>query len=176
MRCAVIADNPALNRVIVDSGCDTALEPSPMLLAVVEASAALPPDQLDQIGVLALARHCAISLQRELARPERRSDDWSIADFEPGDCCADCADLAAFLVDAARQQSVWPLAKPRRQHIHQRIDQAELPVTHETTRQGSPHKLVVTKSPDLVARDINRRARAQASLDSIQQLLGAISG
>jgi hypothetical protein len=32
----------------------------------------------------------------------------------------------------------WPLAKERRQHIHPRIDTAELPVSHLTRRQGRP--------------------------------------
>jgi hypothetical protein len=34
--------------------------------------------------------------------------------------------------------TAWPLAKERRQHVHSRIDPAELPATHVTRRQGRP--------------------------------------
>jgi hypothetical protein len=81
--------------------------------------------------------------------------------------------LAAFLADTATQRTTWPLAKPRRQHLHQRIDEAELPVTHTTIRQGSPHKLVVTKRPDLHLRDTERRRARRDLLATVQQFLNA---
>ncbi len=170
LRSTVIADDPELREAILATVCDSAVQLSQMLLEVVDASTRLPPDQLDELGVTRLARHCVRTLQDELDRPERRGGDWSITEFEAGDCCDDCVHLVAFLINAAQQQLVWPLAKPRRQHIHQRIDQAELPVTHRTKREGSPHKLVLTKTSDLFTRDAERRSTTQGWLHSVQQL------
>jgi hypothetical protein len=59
----------------------------------------------------------------------------------------------------------WPLAKQRRQHVHSRIDGAELPVTHVTRRQGRPYTLVLTKADALFAREQQARARDQADLE-----------
>jgi hypothetical protein len=56
------------------------------------------------------------------------------------------------------------LAKERRQHIHGRIDAAELPVTHVTRRQGRPFTLVLTKTDDLVAGERKERERDEADL------------
>lgn len=145
-----------------------------MLVHVVEGATPLSPDHLDEIGITRIARHCARTLQEQLARPKRADDDWSITDFDPGDCCDDCLHLATFLTDPSQQQLTWPLAKPRRRHIHHRIDEAELPVTHQTKRQGSPHKLILTKTPDRFSRDAQHRTAAQAWLDSVQYLLSTI--
>ena len=81
--------------------------------------------------------------------------------------------LTAFLADPSIQRTTWPLAKPRRQHLHQRIDEAELPVTHTTVRQGSPHQLVLTKTADVHLRDTERRRARKESLATVQQFLNA---
>ena len=104
-----------------------------------------------------------------LEQPPRATDDWSITDFEPGDCCDDCITLTAFLTDATAQTSTWPLAKARRQHIHHRVDDAELPVTHRTRSEGSPHKLVLTKTADLHRRDAQHREALTTALEAIEQ-------
>ncbi len=59
----------------------------------------------------------------------------------------------------------WPLAKERRQHVHSRIDAAELPVTHVTRRQGRPYTLVLTKTDALFARELQARARDETDLE-----------
>ena len=38
-------------------------------------------------------------------------------------------------------------------HIHQIIDVMKLPVTHQTQRTGSPHKLALNKTGQLFSRD-----------------------
>jgi hypothetical protein len=48
--------------------------------------------------------------------------------------------------------------------VHVRIDQAELPVDHQTRRQGSPYVLVLTKSADLFDREVRQRDRDRADL------------
>jgi hypothetical protein len=47
--------------------------------------------------------------------------------------------------------------------VHSRIDQFELPVSHETRRQGRPYTLVLTKKEQLFAGE--RAARAQDEVD-----------
>jgi hypothetical protein len=169
----VIGDPPLRDRVI-KSLCDPALRTTPMLVDVVEASAGLPTNERETVGAGAIAQHCRQALGAELAQPQRAPDDWSITEFEAGGCCDDCTTLAGFLTDPAAQQTIWPLAKPRRQHIHHRIDDAELPVTHRTTRQGSPHKLVLTKTADLHERDAERRRVNTTALDIVEQFLASV--
>jgi hypothetical protein len=73
---------------------------------------------------------------------------------------------------AAAKQATWPLAKPRRQHLHQRIDETELPVTHTTIRQGGPHKLVLTKTAEVHLRDGQRQRSGLQALTVVQRYLG----
>ena len=69
-----------------------------------------------------------------------------------------------FLADQSRRTFEWPLAKERRQHIHSRIDAAELPVTHVTRRQGRPYTLVLNKTDALFAREQEARTRDETDL------------
>ena len=41
-----------------------------------------------------------------------------------------------------------PMAKARRQHLHNMIDRNKLDTTHTTHRTGSPHVLVCTKTAE----------------------------
>jgi hypothetical protein len=110
-----------------------------------------------------LAADCAVRLRGQLDRPRREPGDWSIT-LPPGGCTCDlCAALGDFLAAPDRRTLDWPLAKQRRQHVHTRIDAAEVPVTHVTKRQGSPYVLVLRKTDDLFADE--RRARVQADSD-----------
>jgi hypothetical protein len=70
-----------------------------------------------------------------------------------------------FCEDKSRRAFEWPLAQQRRQHIHSRIDDAELPVTHTTRRQGRPYTLVLTKTETLFAREQEARIRDETDLD-----------
>ena len=60
--------------------------------------------------------------------------------------CSDCRELAAFLADPNQRQARFPLAKQRRQHLHQIIDSHRCDCTHVTERRGSPYTLVCTKT------------------------------
>jgi hypothetical protein len=72
--------------------------------------------------------------------------------------------LQSFLADRSATELDWPLRADRRQHVHQRIDAAELPVTHRTIRKGSPYTLRLAKQPDLRERDAALRRQATADL------------
>ncbi len=139
----------------------TALE-----MAALRAAAELPPDSAPaDAGFGGLAADCAARLRARLARPQRAPGDWSIR-LPAGGCMCDlCGTLRVFLEDPGRRTLEWPLAKQRRQHIHSRIDGAELPVTHMTRRQGRPYTLVLTKTDALFARDQQARVRDQADLE-----------
>jgi len=65
--------------------------------------------------------------------------------------------VSAWKKSAARKQ--------RRQHVHSRIDAAELPVSHVTRRQGRPYTLILKKTDTLFAREQEARARDQADLE-----------
>lgn len=174
LRATGVTGDPLPRDQIIAALCHPTVPTTPMLVEVLQACATLPPDERENVGAGAIAQHCRQALQAALAQPPRAPDDWSITEFQAGSCCDDCTTLAVFLTDPAAQQTTWPLAKPRRQHIHRRIDDAELAVTHRTTRQGSPHKLVLTKTADLHLRGTERRQVDTASLDIVQQFLTTV--
>ena len=107
--------------------------------------------------------YCRRRLSARLARPPRAEDDWSV-EFPAGCSCELCARLEEFLGDPARRSFDWPLATERRRHVHARIDNAELPVRHETRRSGRPYTLVLTKTEALFERDRQARLGAEADL------------
>ncbi|HYB46778.1 MAG TPA: hypothetical protein VED20_05375, partial [Streptosporangiaceae bacterium] len=140
----------------------TALE-----MSALRAAAELSRDGggRDDAGFGDLAADCAARLRARLARPQRASGDWSI-ELPGGGCiCGLCDTLRAFLEDKGRRTFEWPLAKQRRQHVHSRIDAAELPVTHLTRRQGSPYTLVLTKTDALFACEQEARTRDETDLE-----------
>ncbi|HUN36055.1 MAG TPA: 2OG-Fe(II) oxygenase [Trebonia sp.] len=111
-----------------------------------------------------LAADCAARLRGQLARPQRAPGDWSVT-LPAGGCTCDlCATLRGFLAAPDQRTLEWPLAKQRRQHVHTRIDTAEIPVTHVTKRQGSPYILVLRKTDDLFAGEQESRAQADSDL------------
>ncbi len=137
----------------------TALE-----IPALRAAAELSRDSGD-VGFGDLAADCAARLRARLVRPQRAPGDWSI-DLPAGGCTCDlCDTLRVFLKDESRRTFEWPLAQQRRQHVHSRIDAAELPVTHVTRRQGRPYTLVLHKSDALFAREQEARTRDERDLE-----------
>ena len=139
----------------------TALE-----MSALRAAAELSRDGIrGDAGFGDLAADCAARLRTRLARPQRASGDWSV-ELPAGGCTCDlCGTLRIFLEDKSRRTFEWPLAKQRRQHVHSRIDAAELPVTHVTRRQGSPYTLVLNKTDALFARERQARIRDETDLE-----------
>jgi predicted 2-oxoglutarate/Fe(II)-dependent dioxygenase YbiX len=138
----------------------TALE-----MSALRASAATPRDYAPGDGGFdALASDCAARLRGRLARPEREPGDWSV-ELPAGSCaCELCGTLRVFLADKNARTFEWPLAQTGRQHVHSRIDAAELPVTHVTRRQGRPYTLVLAKTDMLFGREQEARARDETDL------------
>jgi len=139
----------------------TALEMSALRAAAEPPRDGVPGDA----GFGDLAADCAARLRARLARPRRASGDWSIG-LPPGGCtCHLCGTLGEFLGDKSQRAFEWPLAQQGRQHVHSRIDAAELPVTHVTRRQGRPYTLVLNKTDALFAREQEGRARDETDLE-----------
>ena len=120
------------------------------------------------LGLAPLYLHVVDSLTQSAAEPPRSDSDWSIV--VPLSChCALCAKLSAFLSHPQMTRFEWPLAKDRRQHIHQILDGHHLPVSHETTRRGSPFTLVLTKQPVLFQHAAALRKKQQELLAWLTQ-------
>ncbi|MGW1160686.1 hypothetical protein ACWD48_21205 [Streptomyces sp. NPDC002519] len=114
------------------------------------------------------SRHCADRLRAVCERPPRAADDWSVAWAGCG--CERCSVLGAFLGARSRRVLEWPLAKEGRRHVHTRIDSAELPVRHQSRRQGRPYTLVLTKTQELFTREQTVRRQAAADLAWLMSL------
>ncbi len=172
LEATAVADATAVRRSLTNQlcGAGSGVEADPVALPALVAAVLGDGDAPTETNGLAIVgRYCIEQLEVRLARPPRADDDWSIERPDQACDCDDCQVLQAFLHDAERRQHVWPLAKPRRQHIHQQIDGAELPVTHQTRREGSPHKLVLTKADDLVQRDQQTRRRIETELAELRR-------
>jgi hypothetical protein len=139
----------------------TALE-----MSALRAAAEMSRDGMrGDAGFGDLAVDCAARLRARLARPPRVPGDWSV-ELPAGGCTCDlCDTLRIFLEDQGRRTFEWPLAQQRRQHVHSRIDAAELPVTHVTRRQGRPYTLVLNKTEALFAREQEARSRDETDLE-----------
>jgi 2-oxoglutarate-Fe(II)-dependent oxygenase superfamily protein len=137
----------------------------PCLVRLLRAAVKrVKPARRGALGLYAIARHCAQVLAARLGSPPRAADDWAVA--PPTGCdCTLCRKLAAFLSDSEQRRLEWPLAKPGRQHVHQRIDHDELPVRHETRRSGSPYTLVLEKATAVFSRETAARRAWQVDLD-----------
>jgi predicted 2-oxoglutarate/Fe(II)-dependent dioxygenase YbiX len=134
-------------------------------LSALRAADQMPRDGARGDGSLGdLAADCAARLRARLARPQRASGDWSI-ELPAGGCTCDlCGTLCTFLEDRSRRTFEWPLAKDGRQHVHSRIDGAELPISHVTRRQGRPYTLVLNKTDALFSREREKRIKDETNL------------
>ncbi len=143
----------------------------PCLVRVLRlASKNVRSERRTAFGRDTIARHCATVLAARLASPPRAPDDWSVA-LPPGCDCALCRKLGSFFFSPSLQRLEWPLAKQGRLHLHNRIDQHELPVRHETRRSGSPYTLVLDKTKDLFSHEDSARRAWQADLDWLSTAL-----
>ena len=133
------------------------------LRAAVSSWAAPASGMAGGTSLADLAADCAARLRARLALPERADGDWSI-ELPVGCACELCSFLRKFLAGPDRVYE-WPLAEQRRRHVHERIDRAELSVTHVTRRRGRPYTLVLTKTDALFTDERTARATATGDLE-----------
>lgn len=125
----------------------------------------MPPLRAGVRGAAGLARLKRVAVRAAGAAAlavRRAGGDWSIAWTGCG--CGLCDRLAEFLAARSERSNEWPLATPGRQHIHQQIDAAGLPVRHTTRRQGRPYTLLLAKTKDLFRREDEVRRQALSEL------------
>jgi len=88
---------------------------------------------------------CRHELEKRTAQAPQKPTDYRRAD-KLSCTCGDCRALSAFLANPEQKQGRFPLAKQRRQHLHQIIDGNHCDLTHVTERRGRPFTLVCTKT------------------------------
>lgn len=144
-----------------------ALYPPQSLRPVVEATGALgarwPVNATLQMQVIS-------ALRTALAEPGRAPHDHSLRSITWTCNCTDCAGLIAWAESPAAQPLVMAMAESRRRHVAEKFAEAGAPLTATTLRQGSPHKLVLGKPADLLARDRVQRERWQRDLAVLEKL------
>lgn len=154
-----------LQRRIIDALLHAEL-PLQLPLAVLHA---VGPEATDAASLTSVHAHCTRVLATRLAQPARTDDNWSIT--PPAACTGELGEtLARFLRAAAERRLEWPLAKERRQVIHQLIDHHELPVRHETRRTGRPYTLVLEKTGALFTRASAERRQWVKDLTWLQRM------
>jgi hypothetical protein len=95
-------------------------------------------------AVARLWEHSAEFLLVRSGEPPTAPKDWR-QDIKLSCSCPDCRELQAFTLDPAEQTHRFRVRQDRRQHLHQKIQQHGLDMTHVTDRKGSPQTLVCTK-------------------------------
>ena len=141
-------------KILAEHGDDVLACLLPMLRAAGPGSSAL----FDEVAADCERRLVVIS-----GRPARTADDWSVS-WSGGCGCELCGSLGDFLAEQGERTLEWPLAEARRKHIAGQIRTAELPLTHQVWKFGSPHTLVLTKTDELFRREAKARENATASL------------
>jgi len=136
----------------------------PLLVQTLRAAEVAGGEMDDPEMLPSLRRHAIERLRARLERPQREADDWSMT-LPDGCRCELCTQLEAFLTDPGRRRFEWPVNKERRQHIHRRIDAHELPVRHQTRREGRPYTLVLEKTRALFEAEARNRRSWSSDLE-----------
>jgi hypothetical protein len=129
------------------------------LLPMLKAAGSRPGESVEK-----LARDCERRLTAIAVRPARGDDDWSVP-WSGGCGCELCGTFGEFLADRDERKLEWPLAEARRKHVIEQVRAAELPVSHEVWKFGSPHTLVLGKTGEMFEREAAARKDAAASLE-----------
>lgn len=111
----------------------------------------------------ALRNYAAQGIRRELDKGLRVKGDWSI-EVQPSCTCAYCRTATDFLKSTTETSKIWPIAQQHRDHIMNVFRGSGLPIRFEVRKEGSPHRLVITKSERLYEEDKKRFERLK-SLD-----------
>lgn len=109
------------------------------------------------------------ALQQALAAPEWAADDQRLGDVEWTCRCPDCQRVIDWAASPSAAPLTLAIAEARRQHVQGKLHNAAVVVAVKTVKQGSPHKLVLSKPTDLHAK---RCARRQAWVDDLAALGG----
>ncbi len=116
-----------------------------------------------------LLSHCIKFLETTTAIPVEKPTDWS--QFTELSChCADCQELATFMLNSQEQIHRFRIRKDRRQHLHQQITKHQCDMTHVTERKGSPQTLVCTKNFNSFEKQKRQQDQDKESLSALRNL------
>ena len=118
----------------------------PPLLQVLSSPAVLAAPERQALE----ARVCA-DLLSALAPAVPAADDHGLRDVLWTCRCADCTPAVRWAESPSPQPLLLSMAEARRSHVQSALQDAAAPLTFATVRQGSPHKLVLSKLPGLHA-------------------------
>ena len=163
--CASIAlrDDSMARKIVKHVTSNFALYPAPDLADMVlelqkqGTGVSLP-------AVEALRDYATQGIRRELGKGLRAKGDWSI-EAQTSCKCAYCKPTVDFLKSATEASKIWPIAQQHRDHIMNVFRGSGLPIRFEVRKQGSPHKLVITKSERLYE-EAKQRFERLKSLDA----------
>jgi hypothetical protein len=99
----------------------------------------------------------ALNLSLAKALPEQ--GDWSMVVPVMRCQCADCRQVMTFLKNHDSANVLLAMAEARRKHILEEFGQSGLGLTMEVLRQGSPHKLRITKRANLREKAAQQRVQ-----------------
>ena len=168
----ILSGNQEKNNLVIDYvvKCTEIYSATELISLIYCFGQALAKSKLAQWHYPQLLQYVFNVLKIEQQKGLRKSDDWSIAELS--NChCDDCIELGVFLSKNNEVKKIWPLRKDRRAHMHQVIDQLAISVTHQTEHRGSPHKLVLEKTPQIHA-DAKRRYKLVLQLlDELEAMI-----
>ena len=86
--------------------------------------------------------------------------------------CADCKPALHWAESPSSQPLLLAMAQSRRYHVQTALQDAAAPLMFATLKQGSPHKLVLTKQPNLHVERQRLRAVWAADLAALDKVVG----
>lgn len=146
-----------LDHVAKHPGLYPDTELAPLVAAAGAAASRWPSTQPLRDRVVA-------GLQAALSQAPSPPDDHTVRGVEWACACADCVPVRRWAESPTAQPLVLAMAELRRRHVVEALQQAAAPITAQTIRQGSPHKLRLDKAADLHEREAAQRRRWSASL------------
>ena len=97
------------------------------------------------------------------------ADDHGLRDIAWVCRCADCAPALHWAESMSNRPLQLAMAESRRNHVQASLQDAAAPLSFATVKQGSPHKLVLSKRPGLHAEWQGQRALWAADLAALDQ-------
>lgn len=129
----------------------------PLLQALSSPTSVVLPERQ------ALRGRVRTALQEALQQDLPAADDHGLRDMEWTCRCQDCQPAVAWAESPTQQPLQLALAEVRRSHVQQAMQDAAAPLVFQVLKQGSPHKLVLSKRPGL--HDLRQRQRVTWAAD-----------
>lgn len=164
IKVALTLEDRVLHDKVIDVVLSGQLHLDPLILVdVLERYFPLSKEMRVHYDIDRMISFVRLALDKEKGLGVQDENDWYIA-FESSCGCELCDELGAFLHDKNAQSKTWPIAESKRQHVSSMVCESAVPVKLKTLRQGSPHKLVLTKDDELHAMLLKRYQKVSGAL------------